>query len=96
MKINLYAGFRSIAGSKTVDIALKEGSSVAQLVQCLVETFPALKPKLLDDSGELASYVHIFINGRDAPTLPDAFQTTLSPGDTIDIFPPVAGGSSDR
>ena len=92
MKINFYATFRPIVGGKTIDLPVSEGSTVSQLVQVLIESYPALGPQLIDNDGKLYSHVHVFINGRDAPMLPDSMQTILKTGDSIDIFPPVAGG----
>ena len=54
--------------------------------------FPPLREQLLDANGKLYSHVHVFINGRDAPYLPNGVATVIAPGDTIDIFPAVAGG----
>jgi molybdopterin synthase sulfur carrier subunit len=71
---------------------LNEGITVQQLVDAAVTRFPPLRTQLLDENGELYSHVHVFVNGRDAPYLPDGVTTVIAPGDTIDIFPAVAGG----
>lgn len=92
MQINFYATLRPIVGAKTVDIALEEGATVQQLINTVVEHYPPLREQLLDEAGNLHRHVHVFINGRDAPYLADAFKTPLSVDDTIDIFPAVAGG----
>jgi sulfur-carrier protein len=93
MKINFYATFRQVVGGKTIIIDLPQDSSVGQLVERLVTQYPALGPQLLDPNGQLFPHVHVFVNGRDAPYLPDAMQTVLQETDTVDIFPPVGGGS---
>jgi molybdopterin converting factor small subunit len=36
--------------------------------------------------------VHVFVNGRGAGWLPDAYATPLAADDSVDIFPAVAGG----
>ena len=92
MKVNFYANFRALVGGKTIELALPDGGSISQLIDCLIEQFPALKPKMLDEQGSLARHIHIFINGLDATTLPDALETKVSTADKIDIFPPIAGG----
>jgi molybdopterin synthase sulfur carrier subunit len=51
-----------------------------------------MREDLLDEAGELLGHIHVFINGRDAPYLDDGLETTLAAGDTVDVFPAVAGG----
>lgn len=92
MKVNFYATFRPIIGSKTVPVTIAEGTTVQQLVHQLIEQFPALGPELFDKQGALFPHVHVFVNGRDAPYLPNAMQTVLTENDVVDIFPPVGGG----
>lgn len=92
MKINFYATFRPIVGSKSITIPMPPGSTVSQLIQCIIEQYPALGPQLLSEDGKLFQHVHVFVNGRDAPYLPQAMETVLKSEDSIDIFPPVGGG----
>ena len=63
------------------------------LVDELIARYPALRSHLLDDDGNLWRHVHVMVNGRDAPYLEHGMNTRLQPGDTLDIFPPVGGGS---
>jgi molybdopterin synthase sulfur carrier subunit len=92
MQVNFYANLRQIVGAKTVDVPLAAGATVSQLLQAIVARYPALRPILLDETGALYRHVHLFVNGRDAPYLADALNTPLAPGDTVDVFPAVAGG----
>ena len=92
MKVNLYATLRHIVGQKTVELDLSPGTTVRQVVQAVVDHFPALRPQLLDEQGELYGHIHVFINGRDAHYLDDLLETQIQPDDTVDIFPPVGGG----
>lgn len=92
MNVNFYATYRPIVGGKTITVPLSAGSTVQQLVQHLITEYPPLKAQLFDENGALFPHVHIFINGRDVPYLPDQMETVLSAADSIDIFPPVGGG----
>lgn len=92
MKVNFYATFRPIVGGKTVVAPFDAGVTLSRLVAWLIEQHPALGPQLFDEQGQLFRHVHIFVNGRDAPYLPDALETVLADHDTVDIFPPVGGG----
>jgi len=92
MEVNFYATLRPIVGGRTVQLELSQGISVRELIDAVLARFPALRRQLLDDDGQLYRHVHVFVNGRDAPFLPDGVATIIAPGDTIDIFPAVAGG----
>jgi molybdopterin synthase sulfur carrier subunit len=92
MKINFYATLRAIVGQKTVDLSLPQGSTVQHLIDLIVGTYPGLRPELLDEAGRLYPHVHVFINGRDAPYLDQAFATPVQMEDTVSVFPAVGGG----
>jgi len=92
MQINFYATLRPLVGGRSVAFDLATGVTVRELVAAVVERFPALRAQLLNERGELYSHVHVFVNGRDAPYLPEGVEAVIAPGDTIDIFPAVAGG----
>lgn len=92
MQINFYATLRPIVGGRTVQFDLGADVTVRQLVDAVVTRFPPLRKELLNAEGNLYPHVHVFVNGRDAPYLPDGVETLIQPGDTIDIFPAVAGG----
>ncbi len=92
MEVNFYATLRPIVGGRTVHFDVGESLTVQQLVDTVVTRFPPLRKELLNAEGKLYPHVHVFVNGRDAPYLPNGIETVIKPGDTIDIFPAVAGG----
>jgi len=92
MNVTFYATFRDITGQKTVDIDVPEHATIRQLVNAIVKRFPDMQDKLLQDNGNLRGYVHVFINGRDAPFLEDQMDTITQPEDSISVFPAVGGG----
>jgi molybdopterin synthase sulfur carrier subunit len=92
MQVNLYATFRLLAGSKTLQIDLPPGTTVRQAVDAVIEQRPVLRSHWLDDAGEIHAHVHIFINGHDVQNMEQGEDTPLQPGDVLDFFPPVAGG----
>jgi len=92
MKIQLYATFRLAAGVKTIRLDLPTGNDVSQALAAAVEVHPVLRLHWLNDSGEIHAHVHCLLNGNDVSSLPLQWQTPLQPEDTLDIFPPVAGG----
>ncbi len=92
MQVNFFATFRTITGKKTVFFDLAENATAAELLQVIVDTFPALGKHLMVEEGQLRPHVHFLVNGQDVQLLAEALQTPLKPQDMIDIFPPVAGG----
>jgi molybdopterin synthase sulfur carrier subunit len=92
MKVNFHATLRRITGRKTVELDLPGGTTVDSLLTAVVERYPEMREKLFHADGKLLGQVHVFINGRDAPFLDRKLATVLEEGDTVDIFPAVAGG----
>jgi molybdopterin synthase sulfur carrier subunit len=64
---------------------------VADLVEVLAARWPELREHLMDEDGRLSRRVNIFVGGRNVRWL-QGLETPLESGQTIDIFPPVAGG----
>ena len=93
MKVNFYATYRQLVGGKTVDIPTAKSVTVRQLIDEVIRCYPRLRAELLDDGGQLYRHVHVFVSGRDAPYLVEGLDTTLAEDDTVNIFPPVAGGA---
>ncbi len=92
MKVNFYATYRPIVGGKTIDLAVDHGITIRQLVDAIIARFPAMQREMLDESGNLYSHVHIFVNGRDSVLLENRLETVLRADDVLNIFPPVGGG----
>ncbi|GAB4279333.1 MAG: hypothetical protein Kow0080_31550 [Candidatus Promineifilaceae bacterium] len=95
MKVNFFATLRPIVGQKTVEFDLSPEMTVRDFVEMIVTKYPPLRHELLDDEGDLHRHVHVFVNGRDAPFLPEGMDTKLKPTDTLNVFPAVGGGSGD-
>ncbi len=68
-----------------------EGADVAAMVDSLEVSFPGVKARLCDETGELRHFVNIYVNGEDIRYL-DGISTVLSDGDEVSIVPAVAGG----
>ncbi|MCX7609735.1 MAG: MoaD/ThiS family protein [Anaerolineales bacterium] len=92
LKINLYATLRALVGKKTVEIEAPEGITAQEVVEVVVQHYPALRQELLDAEGRFHSHLKFLINGRDASYLENGMSTVIQPEDKIDIFPPVGGG----
>jgi molybdopterin synthase sulfur carrier subunit len=92
MIVNYYAILRQVVGARQVEFSLPEGGTLRQLIEEMVRCYPGLKGEMLDESGNLQSHIHIFVNGRDSTFLDGSVDSILAPDDTISIFPPVGGG----
>ena len=68
------------------------GDTVAEVIDDLVERYPALERQLLED-GEPAPFVNVFLDGEDVRTL-DGHDTPVRDGSTIILLPAMAGGSA--
>ena len=92
MKVSLYATIRAIAGTKTVELDLPDGSSIRELLDRLVQRCPPLAEKLFDTEGKLSRSVQVFVDGRSSAHLPESLDTKLRADQAVDIFPAIAGG----
>jgi molybdopterin synthase sulfur carrier subunit len=92
MNVNFYATLRPIVGQKTVALPIEAGATVQDVLEIIVARYPALRPELMDENGQLLGHVHLFVNGRDAPYLDNMMETRIKATDKIDVFPAVGGG----
>ncbi|MDH5666467.1 MAG: MoaD/ThiS family protein [Nitrospira sp.] len=65
--------------------------SITDLVDTLEASYPGIKARLCDDSGELRRFVNIYVNEEDIRFL-DGKNTALKTGDEVSIVPAIAGG----
>lgn len=68
------------------------GGTVKDVVHELVSAHEGLKTHLLDDGGNLRSFIRIYVGDEDIQAL-DQENTAVQPGATISIIPAIAGGS---
>jgi molybdopterin synthase sulfur carrier subunit len=92
MEVNFFAGLRQILGQKTVEISIPEAATARQLVDAVVQTYPALERELLDEHGNLYGHVHVVINGRDIRYLEGSMDRVISAEDRVSMFPAIGGG----
>ncbi|NNE08841.1 MAG: molybdopterin-synthase adenylyltransferase MoeB [Gemmatimonadetes bacterium] len=78
-------------GASTVEI---EGRDVGGLLTVLTERYPKLAKHLLQENGELRSFVNVYVNSEDIRSLA-LRDTPLAPGDEVSIVPGIAGGAPD-
>jgi sulfur-carrier protein len=74
-----------------VELAV-DASDVGGALEGLLTEFPALRPQILGENGNVRSFVNLFLNGEDVRFL-DGPKTPLEDGDTLAIIPAIAGGA---
>ena len=67
------------------------GAVLQDILVKLLKQYPALKPYLLDERGEIVSFVTVYLNGQDIRFL-NHQQTPINERDIISIVPAIAGG----
>jgi len=90
IKVLAFAGFREILGRECM-VELKEDASVRGLLDELASGSPRFREAAFEPSGLLRDYVLLMVNRKRIDPEKDLFQS-LSDGDELAIFPPLAGG----
>jgi molybdopterin synthase sulfur carrier subunit len=67
-----------------------QGTTVAEVIDDLVERFPPLAAQLLQD-GELAPFVNVYVGGEDV-RMREGLDTAVREGDQLILLPAMAGG----
>ncbi len=86
-----FATFRQAVGSKTVEHEYDDGTSVGEILAALETDYEGLAGNLLDGDGEIRPQLSVFKNGREVLHM-EGIETRMEDGDTLSVFPPVAGG----
>ena len=66
-------------------------SNLNELLSALDEKFPALKPHLRDDSGQIRRFLNIYVNEEDIRFL-GGESYRFREGDEVLLVPSIAGG----
>jgi molybdopterin synthase sulfur carrier subunit len=67
-----------------------EGDTVREVLDHLMERFPALRTQLVEDD-DIAPFVNVYVEGEDVRTL-DGMDTPVQSGATVILLPAMAGG----
>jgi sulfur-carrier protein len=68
-----------------------EGSTLSEVLESLDSSYPGIKSRVLDDSGELRRFVNVYVDNDDV-RFADGLQTNIKDGGQVSIIPAVAGG----
>ena len=79
IKVKFFAAYKEAVGRDGVDMDMKQGSDVSQLLEAVKSMHPAI--------GDLIEPLIVSVNKEYA-----TFDTILKDGDEVALLPPVSGG----
>lgn len=91
MQWRLFADLAEVAGSDTVEIDDFDGERVQDALDALLEQYPSLESRILDDDGTLQDHINVLLNGESIHS-GAGLETPVDPADELALFPPVSGG----
>lgn len=80
---------RKLAGEH--DTVAAAAADLQECIEVLEQSYPGMKERICDESGEIRRFVNIYVNGDDVRFL-SGLGTPLKDGDEVSIVPAVAGG----
>ena len=89
VELRFFATYRAAVGRKTVERDYDAGT-VGGVLTAIEEEWPELAGDILAD-GEIRPQLSVLVNGREVTHLAGT-DTAVGDGDTVSVFPPVAGG----
>jgi molybdopterin synthase sulfur carrier subunit len=90
VKVAFPGALRQKVGNQAAVMAT--GHTVREVIDDLERAYPGLRFHLCFETGELRTFVNIFLNAENIRYL-QGLDTPLPHGATLHIFPSVAGGS---
>jgi molybdopterin synthase sulfur carrier subunit len=89
IEVQFFTTFREVFESKSVQIEVGTGATVKDLLNLLCNTHE--RRETVFDKGKLKPHILVMKNGRHIRHL-KGLATQLNDGDTVSVFPPIAGG----
>ncbi|HZX05766.1 ubiquitin-like small modifier protein 1 [Kribbella sp.] len=68
-----------------------EGTTLTEVLDSLDTSYPGIKGRVLDESGELRRFVNVYVNDDDV-RFSEGLRTPIKDGGQVSIIPAVAGG----
>ena len=78
----------NVGGAREVNAA---GSTIGEVLDQLVGTYPSLRDQLFTEDGELNRFVNVYVNGQDVRYL-EGTATPVDDRDEVRLLPAMAGG----
>ncbi|UCC95253.1 MAG: MoaD/ThiS family protein [Candidatus Omnitrophota bacterium] len=68
-----------------------DAATIAELLKKMIQNYPQLKGKLVDEKGNTGEFIRLYVNEEDIELL-GGKSTFLGDQDTVSIITPLAGG----
>lgn len=68
------------------------GATVSAIIDGLEASYPGVKSRICDESGQIKRYVNVFVNEDEIRTL-DGADSPVDDRDEVSIVPAMAGGA---
>jgi len=88
-KVRIPAPLRKLTQDKPVVEA--DGRTIQDVLASLEKTYPGLKERICDESGQIRRFVNVFVNGEDI-RFKEGPKTVVEDGAEVSIIPAIAGG----
>lgn len=92
VELRFFATFREAVGRKTVERDY-DAETVGDVLRAVEDEWPGLAGDVLDDDGDVRPQLSVLKNGREIVHMTGT-ATPVADGDTLSVFPPVAGGTT--
>lgn len=92
MKWKLFADLAEVAGEKHVTVEVGSDATVTDALDALLEAYPALEDRVLEEDGTLADHINVLRNGENVFARGSGLETAVEADDELALFPPVSGG----
>ena len=89
VKVRIPTPLRGLTGE--LDVVAGQEGTLAVCIDGLESSYPGIKERICDETGELRRFVNVYINGEDVRFM-DGLGSPLKAGDEVSIVPAVAGG----
>jgi molybdopterin converting factor small subunit len=93
LHVALYGGARVVSGKPVVDLSFAGPAvTLGEMLEQLIDTYPRVRPYLLDASGMLQTSIRVLINDE-RPESDAALARVLRDEDRVTLLVAVAGGT---
>ena len=92
--LRFFATFRDAVGEKERTETFDDDAAVGDVLAALETEYEGLEGQLIEGDGDeraIRPQLSVLKNGRDVTHM-EGPETALEDGDTLSVFPPVAGG----
>lgn len=87
----LFADLADTADARTITVDVEPEATVSDALAALLDAQPALRDRILTDTGDLREHINILRNGENVRGR--GTDVDVDDGDELALFPPVSGGS---